>query len=264
MTELQHLQKVILEIAKDVDALCKSNNITYFLLGGSAIGAIRHQGFIPWDDDLDIIMDDANYKKFVRVCRNQLDTKKYYFQEGLVDWPCSFSKIKLRGTKFEESTNYVNSSGENGIFLDIFKMENAPNSFIGQAFQYFCAKYLLCYSLLERGWSKTTLLKRIMILGAYPLRIKLLRHLLQKQVEKWNLKQTSYYGFFSGRYRFTKSFYKKEIFKETVYVSFENYLLPVPTGYDTWLKQIFGDYMTPPPPRDQIGLHLKGVDFGSY
>ena len=76
----RHLQLVILSIAKDIDKLCQENDIKYYLVGGSAIGAIRHQGFIPWDDDLDIIMDATNYDKFITVCRTKLDNKKYYFQ----------------------------------------------------------------------------------------------------------------------------------------------------------------------------------------
>ena len=83
MTDInRHLQLVILSIAKDIDRLCRENGITYYLVGGSAIGAIRHQGFIPWDDDLDIIMDAKNYERFISTCRQKLDKEKYLFQEG--------------------------------------------------------------------------------------------------------------------------------------------------------------------------------------
>ena len=85
MTELRHLQLVILDIIKDIDIVCKNNGIEYYLLGGSAIGAIRHKGFIPWDDDLDIIMTHSNYNRFLKVCKEQLNSNKYYVQEGLVD-----------------------------------------------------------------------------------------------------------------------------------------------------------------------------------
>ena len=102
MTELRHLQNVILSIMKDMDKLCQENGIEYYLLGGSAIGAIRHKGFIPWDDDLDIIMSHDNYDKFIEVCKTKLDTNKYYLQEGGKDWPLCFSKIKLHGTRLEE------------------------------------------------------------------------------------------------------------------------------------------------------------------
>ena len=132
MTDLQHLQQVILVIAKDIDSLCRENGIEYYLLGGSAIGAVRHKGFIPWDDDLDIVMDAKNYDKFIKVCREQLDTNKYYFQEGLVDWPMPFSKVKLKGTVFEEPSGFVNEAGERGIYVDVFKVENAPASSLGQ------------------------------------------------------------------------------------------------------------------------------------
>lgn len=102
MDKLKHLQNVILDIVKDIDKLCQKNGIEYYLLGGSAIGAIRHKGFIPWDDDLDIIMSADNYDRFIDVCRNQLDQEKYYLQVGLDDWPMYFTKVKLRGTHMKE------------------------------------------------------------------------------------------------------------------------------------------------------------------
>ena len=90
MTELRHLQLVILHIMKDIDALCAKNNIEYSLNGGSAIGAIRHKGFIPWDDDLDIQMTPTNYKKFIKVCREQLEKEKDNFAEDKGKGPLDF------------------------------------------------------------------------------------------------------------------------------------------------------------------------------
>ena len=264
MTVLRHLQLVILQIAKDIDNLCRKNEIKYFVLGGSAIGAIRHKGFIPWDDDFDIIMDVDNYNRFCKVCRTQLDNEKYYFQEGEIDWPCSFSKIKLRGTIFEEPSAYVNESGEKGIFVDIFKMENSPSKPLAQRWQYICAKYLLCYSLLERGWDKTSPAKTIMTLSAFPLKLKFLRKIFKKQVERWNKSETDYYGYFAGPYRFRQCFFDRKDFDDSLYVTFEDTLFPVPVGYDNWLNHVFGDYMTPPPAKEQVGRHLMNVDFGKY
>ena len=264
MTELRHLQLVILQIAKDLDTLCRNNGIQYYLLGGSAIGAIRHKGFIPWDDDYDIIMDSENYDKFIYACRTQLDKEKYYFQEGYKDWPCPFSKVKLRGTVFEEATKYVNDSGEMGIFVDIFKMEKSPSQALARRWQYFCAKYLLCYSLLERGWNNPSLNKRLMMYAAFPLKISILRKFLQRQVEGWNDKETDYYGYFSGPYHYCQCFFQKKDFCKSIYVPFEDTLLPLPQGYDNWLRHIFGDYLTPPPTNEQEGHHLRGVEFGTY
>lgn len=264
MTKLRHLQLVILEIAKDIDKLCRENNINYYLLGGSAIGAIRHNGFVPWDDDLDIIMDYKNYDRFCQVCRTQLNKEKYYFQEGEVDWPCLFSKVKLRGTTFEEVSAYVDSTGEQGIFVDVFKMENAPQNKFSQLWQYICAKYLLCYSLLERGWGDVSLLKRVMTLLAFPMKLNSVRLFFKRQVEKWNNQETEYYAYFTGPYRFKQCFFERVHFEEFLYVPFEDTNLPVPIGYDNWLRHIFGDYMTPPPLKDQVSKHLIEVDFGKY
>lgn len=264
MSNLEHLQKVILSIIKDIDTLCKKNEIDYYLLGGSAIGAIRHHGFIPWDDDLDIVMDDKNYKKFIRVCEEQIDKKKYFFQESYKDWPMPYSKLKLRGTVLKEPSGYVNDRGEEGIYVDVFKLENAPSSKIGQMWQYFCAKYLLCNCLMHRGWEHPTLLKKLMMIASLPLNIGFVRRFFKYQVEKYNEREVDYRLFFAGRYRFSTSFYHKSILGKPIFVPFEDTVLPVPEKYDEWLRQIFGDYMQLPPIEQQVGLHLIDVDFGDY
>ena len=71
MTEIRHLQLTILNIMSDVDELCRNNDIPYYLIGGSALGAVRHNGFIPWDDDLDIGMKEADYRRFVNLAKQQ-------------------------------------------------------------------------------------------------------------------------------------------------------------------------------------------------
>ena len=102
------------------------------------------------------------------------------------------------------------------------------------------------------------------MLAAYPVKLPFIRNFLKNQVEKWNKKSTNCRMLWTGRYRFNKSFYDKELFDESIYVPFENITLPVPKKYDQLLTQIFGDYMTPPPIKEQVGLHLQGVDFGKY
>ena len=102
------------------------------------------------------------------------------------------------------------------------------------------------------------------MLAAYPVKIGFVRKFLKNQVEKWNKRETESRMFWTGRYRYNQSIYNKELFEESVYLPFEDTMLPVPKKYDQWLTQIFGDYMTPPPVKDQIGLHLQGVDFGKY
>lgn len=264
MTELRHLQMVILSIVKDIDELCRKNDIEYYLFGGSAIGAIRHKGFIPWDDDLDIIMDHKNYIKFIKICREQLDHKKYYLQEGMVDWPMLFSKIRLKDTYFEEPGSYGDDKSKKGIFVDVFKLDNAPESQFSRKWQYVCGKYLLCYCLLQRGYKEAPFKKKLLMYSAYPLRINILRDYFQNQLIKYNNIDTTMYVSFGARFRYNKSFFKKDLYKNPIFVPFEDTQLPVPKKYHELLTQIYGDYMTPPPIKEQVGWHLKGVDFGKY
>lgn len=263
MTQLRHLQLTILEIMRDVDALCKEHNIEYYLLGGSSIGAIRHKGFIPWDDDLDIVMSPDNYSKFISVCRQYLDKDKYYFQEGLVDWPLNFSKVRLKGTRLVEYEGYADSPENLGIYLDVFKLENSPSSILGQRWQYLLAKYFLCYQLSSRTFDSASLKKKIMMFLSFPLRNKTIRKWVQCSIERYG-NDSEYYGSFYFRTRFKTAFTKKTVFGTPQFKPFEDMILPVQEDYDAYLTQMFGDYMTPPPPEKQVGLHLIDVDFGRY
>ncbi|MEG2599805.1 MAG: LicD family protein [Muribaculaceae bacterium] len=264
MTEVEHLQKVILSIAKDIDKLCADNNIEYYLLGGSAIGAIRHSGFIPWDDDLDIIMTTENYNKFLEICQTQLDTEKYWLQRGLIDWPLNFSKIRLKGTHMNEVEGFYQDPDKNGIYVDIFKMDNvSSNSFFGY-WQYCCAKFYLCYQLAQRTYTSAGIKKRIMMFLSYPMNIPSLRAFIIHQIEKENTKKTQYLGFFYGRTRWKSSVINRNIYGKPIYVNFEDTKLPVAEHYHEYLTQVFGNYMKLPPVEQRIGLHMLSIDFGKY
>ena len=264
MTDLRHLQMVILHIMEDIDTLCIKNNIEYYLLGGSAIGAIRHKGFIPWDDDLDIIMTDEHYEKFIRVCREQLDTDKYYLQVGLQDWPLYFSKIRLKGTVLDEIEGYAESEEMKGIYIDIFKMDNVSNNPLIARWQYFCGKYYLCYQLSDRTYHSATFKKRLMMLLASPLKISCIRGFFKNQVERYNNKPTDKLGFFYGRTKWKNAIVDRAILGKPHRVPFEDTMLPVAEQYHNYLTHMFGDYMKLPPKEQQVGLHMIKVDFGKH
>lgn len=264
MTEVRHLQLVILSIIKDLDKIATKYNIPYYLLGGSCIGAIRHKGFIPWDDDLDIILTRENYNKLIEACKKDLDLDKYYLQEGLKDWPLAFTKIRLMNTYLQEPEDDYASEEKHGIYIDIFPMDNVPDSKIKAALQYVLAKYYLCYLLGLRKYKSASFTKKLMMLAAYPLRINILRKAIVKYIEKFNKVHTKALGFFYGRTRYRNSITSRSIYGKPTYVPFEDTLLPVPEHYHEYLTQLFGDYMKLPPEDQQKGLHLISVDFGKY
>lgn len=264
MNQTEHLQSVILMIVKDIDNLCRENGIEYYLLGGSCIGAIRHQGFIPWDDDLDIIMNRENYNRFISVCKDKLDKKKYSIQIGLEDWPLYFTKIRLKGTHLHELEDDYAADEMNGIFLDVFAMDNVPDNALLTRIQYLLAKYYLCYQLSVRSYRSSTFKKRMMMAMSAPLKIKVIRNAVVKFIEKFNGKETSRLAFFYGRTRFSNAIIPKEFFGTPKYVKFEDTTLPVPEKYHEYLTRMFGDYMSLPPVEQRKGLHLISVDFGDY
>ncbi len=264
MTELRHLQLVIMQIMKDIDDICRRNNIDYYLNGGSAIGAIRHKGFIPWDDDLDIMMTFDNYERFIKACREQLDPEKYYVQEGLKDWPLNYTKIKLIGTCFDEREAYVKDERQRGIFVDVFKMDNTSSNRLLQFWQYACAKYRVCYLMSKRTYKSAGWKKKLFMASAFPQNIGFIRRFFEWQSELYNGKNTVYIASFYESKRFKKCIFRREVFGTPKRVEFEGTMLPVPAEYDSYLTTTFGNYMQLPPEEERKLKHLTKIDFGKY
>lgn len=151
-----------------------------------------------------------------------------------------------------------------GIFVDVFKLDNASESSLGRKWQYFCGKVLLSYTILQRGYKEATLVKKALMYLSYPLKFRSLYNFFYRQLIRYNGKETKMYVSFGARFRYKNSFFKKELFSNPLYVPFDQTELPVPEKYDELLTQMYGDYMTPPPIQQQVGSHLTNVDFGNY
>ena len=126
--ELDMIQKLELKILKEIIRICKKEKIEYFLIGGSALGAIRHEGFIPWDDDIDVGMTRENYDNFLRVAEQYLG-EEFYLQSPSSDRksPYSYSKLMLKGTLFLEYAQR-NLKTQSGIYVDIFPFDEVPDN----------------------------------------------------------------------------------------------------------------------------------------
>lgn len=263
-SEAAALKKTLLGMHNYIIKVCDNNKLSVMLGGGSCLGAVRHKGFIPWDDDFDIIMDYHNYSKFLIIAKEKLDSTKYYVEEGFVDSPNPFSKIRLLGTHFEESNKDANSEKCNGIFIDIFNLENAPNGKIARLWQYVCSKLLLTICLKDRGFESDSPIKKLSLFLSTPLNNKQIKNYFRRQVEKYRGVKTDYLGSFGGNLRYKNIFFKRTDFSNPIRVPFEDLMLPLPSGYDSILTQIYGDYMTPPPNEKQICSHHLKIEFGNY
>lgn len=264
MNQTQHLQSVILSIAKDIDKMCRDNGIKYYLFGGTALGAKRHKGFIPWDDDLDIVFDPDNYNKFIALCKSNLDTDKYSLQEGGVDWPEHFSKIRLKGTHIKEYGDYYTNKDMDGIFVDIFRVDNAPDAKMARALQYFWGKLLLTYAMKEKGYKAESIVKKAINVLASTMRFKPLHAFAHRQYYKYNDRSTNWTSDVMGRTRWNNAFIPRSVYGEPTEVEFEDTKLLAHQDLDKYLTISYGDYMKLPPEDKRVGLHIIHIDFGKY
>lgn len=245
--KLSDLHKTILEIVRDFDIFCKENNITYYLMGGSALGAMRHQGFIPWDDDFDVFMDNANYHKFINIVKVSLDEDKYYFQEeDTEEWPLFFSKIRMNNTTFIEQ-DVAELPIHHGIYIDIMCLNNVFENKPLRFFQYLSAKVLSASVLGKRGYTTNSVVKKIVLKISSIVVFGLIKTALLCFVRSQNSKNSKKVAHFFGRAPFSRTTFEETWLSTPRYVKFNELLLPVPKDVEKYLEIRYGaDWMRHP------------------
>jgi len=250
--ELQELQKVILEIVLDFDVFCSENNITYYLMGGSALGAMRHKGFIPWDDDFDVFMDSDNYFKFIKIARNQLNTDKYYFQEeNTKEWPLFFSKIRMNNTTFIEK-DVVTRRMHHGIYIDIMCLNYAFENKLLRRVQYLAARVLSSSAVSKKGYITNSKIITILLFVSRVLTVGPLKNMLLSFVRINNLKESSLVGHFFGRAPFLKTTFPVNFLSKPRYTPFESASLPVPKEVEKYLQVRYGNKYMELPSKEEM------------
>ena len=245
---IRDLQLKILEMMEFIDKLCRENVIIYHILGGTALGSVRHKGFIPWDDDIDIFMTPENYEKFKKVFYNT-EQEKFYLQEWrLVDEYLEQAKLRYNGTTLIESVFKNNKEMHQGIYLDIFILHKCPENKFIQRLLYYSSHYIVGVTLTKRDWKPKTVFQKI----AYKL-CKILenKHLIRymfKQIYKYDeLKDNYKYCFFIDREVFKNAVFDREQYDSYSENEFEGLSLYGPKDIKKYLSQVYGDYMTLPP-----------------
>ena len=258
--ETKKVQSVIYSIFKDFDAFCKENDIEYFLVAGTALGAVRHKGFIPWDDDIDVGMDYHNYNRFLELAKTNMGNDKYFVQNYHTEKNINsfFSKVRLNDTVYEEyAVQKMNI--HKGFWIDIFPFFNIPDD--DEEWKRMSKKLVFIeklYSFKKCGYSNFSTGSKTAQLIKYYLR-RVLHYLLilvpaQVLISKRDQIINSYLKTETKRlgtcaYHFIIE--KKELYPITL-IDFEDMKAYAPNDINHYLTRHFGDYMKLPPEEKRI------------
>jgi len=240
----RELQLCMLDMIKDIDKICKENNIEYYIVYGSCLGAVRHKGFIPWDDDFDIAMTDDNYFKFLKICEEKLDKDKYYVQtsEKENNYYLSFSKIRnIKTTLIEEKNSDIDITY--GVYIDVFPLVGVPNNKIKREILKINRAFMLSANInvINNRFLKLIFNIILKIFG----KKRILKY-TTKHCFKYKCSDCNRIVSIADGDGFEQNEMSKNVYGKPKYVQFEDTTLPIPENYDKYLTNIYGDYMQIP------------------
>lgn len=247
----EKLHMKILEIVKEIDKICKKYNIQYFLIDGSALGAVRHQGFIPWDDDFDIGMMEEEYEKFKQAAIKEFQGTKYFYQDIDTDEEYNLTFAKVRDSMTTNlSIQHCKKNINHGIWVDIFPIYSYSESKVRQKLQHHMDSVVYVAESDDNacGKIKYFFVKSLCnIIGKKRL-IKSFQYLTRRFHLSSESKRV-----LLGRCEVVE----RECFEDVEIVPFENYPLPIPKKYDKFLKTVYGNYMACPTEEQKLAAIHK-------
>lgn len=256
--ERRQIQQKALKILLEVDRICKKEGITYSLAYGTMLGAVRHKGFIPWDDDVDLFMMRADYERFRQACRSELG-EEFFYQSRETDreYYYSFNKIRLNGTVFEERSQ-TGRKMHSGLFVDIFPIDYVYED--DQKRKKQLDGWERCWKALNLKKIRLAAVKGVKKLIFALLRLPLLcvpDDYLYRKAESYRREAgESELCFIAGMARDDKYVMASKHFASTVDMDFEGHRLPCYADYDVILTACYGDYMQPPAEKDRPSTHV--------
>lgn len=251
---LRKIALVQLNIMDEIHRVCESENIRYYMIGGTLLGAVRHKGFIPWDLDIDIGMPREDYERFEKYCRANLRYPYTYLDHNSCRcYPRPHALISRLDTKVTIKHDHLNPKlMELGIYVDVFPLDNAPDDLGLREKQ---AKTLLRlrkfkairipYSFSYKKWKRYAHYLVSALLSWIP--VQKINSLQQKQMKKYQNQNTKCICSMASQYAYKKQCMDKEIYGLPILLEFEGRKYYAPAKYKEYLTQLYGDYMQLPP-----------------
>jgi lipopolysaccharide cholinephosphotransferase len=259
---LLELQKNEAEILEYIASICEKHNLEYFLIGGTLLGAVRHKGFIPWDDDIDIAMPRKDYNKLLDILKTELNDELYMLDTSCINKYCylPFTKIRTNNTIYEEQwlKNYL---GSKGIWIDIFPLDDEKKESFLIVIQKFFIKIVLI--ILRHKNLNTVSCKGKITRFLFLLTPSSLLHFIINHIMMLNNKGNSlYFVNFGSQYDIKKQTHLKEKYYPAIELEFEEKMYKAPRDYDYVLTKIYGgNYMQLPPPEKRVAHNPVCIKF---
>lgn len=262
MQSVRQVQNKILETMKYIDALCRQNGIAYYIMGGTALGAVRHGGFIPWDDDLDIFMTPDQYAKFKTVFEKG-NSDRFVLQEWRTtpDY-LEYAKIRMNGTTFIEEVFKDRTDMHHGIYVDIMILHKVPESKLIQRFVYLESKFVTLYALSQRNWKPKTRGQAAVMRLLKILPCKTMAKIAYHHIYHYDHLQEKFkYCYWITPAKFHSGLFDRSFFETPVDIPFEDTALLGSEKIKEYLIYRYGDYRKlPPVEAQQAAVHAYIFD----
>lgn len=260
--DVAEMKQRLIDMTVYLDKLCEDNGLTLYMSGGTLLGAVRHQGFIPWDDDIDMYLSRPDYDKLIEIFRQNSNNGKYKLLSHELDnnYLYTFSKLIDTDTLLIEAGG--DAGTEMGLFVDIFPVDGLGND-IKTAKKHMkkCNKYItLNLALLVKPWRKNVSFAKNFAIACLRVVAKAygankLHKKLYALVRSLPYESSDYVGEIIDEIGDKRIMLKSEMYQEYELMDFGNAKFKAPKNWDKWLTQFYGDYMQLPPEEKRVATH---------
>lgn len=249
LAQHQNALKKLLNAFADV---CEQNDIPFQLYAGTLLGAVRHQGFVPWDDDIDVLMSRDAYDRFLQIAPQALNPDIFFVQgEYSEHWPMFFSKLRLNNTACMEKYVPKDPLMHQGIYMDIFPYDNLSDCGVRRKLQFWASKVVIAKGLQLRGLATDSVLKKTAMQMSTLIPNPVIQGIHEYVLNRTHPQTEMVHTFFAAGSMYQKNVFPRAWLEELAMMPFEGRSYPVSAHYDALLRRLYGNYMVLPSEEDR-------------